>query len=520
MKVAWRTRAPSGAALIILLIYFHAYAIPALRAHFAPDDMMNLAGYWRRGLWRTFADNLAFWSTAYRPLGGLYYLPLYRVFGLHPLPYHIAALTLVFAGVWGSYLVAARLAKSRAIGLAAAILCCAHGRMTDVYWNTSTIYDILARFFAMFTLLTYIRIRDRGKVPNQWQAALILLLFVAALDAKEIGIIAAPVLLAYEVFFHGPPRHWRWLKEEGAVPLAAVALALIYAAGKLFGSNALSNDEFYKIALSPGSYLDNNVSYAATIFYHVLIVSRPGVIVADLAMLLLLFSKRPILQWCAAYILIATLPISFIPTRGGSSLLLPLFGWALLAPSLLASLTLPKWIIRLALTLLCVVFAVTTASAWKRQSPPLVKAQEKTWRIIAELEALHFRPKPSSKVLIVNGPWEHGYDMLFIAQLVWNDPTIQIALSRTPPPPVGSGRIRQHYRIHARRRARSALNSPSVTPKENPPDRSSKGSQNASLWQRRALPIRLNTEQPRGELRGQSAMVRDPKLFDGAERRA
>jgi hypothetical protein len=347
----------------------------------------------------------------------------------------VAALTLAFAGVWASYLVAARLAKSRAVGLAAALLCCAHGRMTDVYWNTSTIYDILARFFVMFTLLAYIRIRDRGKVPNQWQTALILLLFVAALDAKEIGIIAAPVLLAYEVFFNGPPRHWRWLKEEGAVPLAAVALALIYAAGKLFGSHALLNDESYKIALSPGRYLDNNVSYAATILYHVLIISRPALIVADLGVLLLLFSKRPALQWCAAYILVATLPISFIPTRSGSSLLLPLFGWALLVPSLLASLTLPKWTTRLALALLCVVFAVTTASAWGRQSPPIVRAQERTWRVITEFKALHFQPKPSSKVLIMNDPWEHEYDMLFVAQLVWNDPTIQIALSRGPPPP-------------------------------------------------------------------------------------
>jgi hypothetical protein len=326
MKMSWKSRAPSAVAFIILLVYFLSYALSALRAHFAPDDMMNLAGYWSRGLWRTLADNLAFWSTAYRPRGGLYYLPLYRVFGLDPLPYRIAALALVVAGVWASYLVAARLAKSKAVGLAAAILCCAHRRMADVYWNNSTIYDILARLFVMLALLAYIRIRDRGKVPNSWQAVMILLLFVAALYSKEIAIIAAPALLAYEVFFHGPPRHWNWLKQEGAIPLGAVSLALLYAAGKLLGPHALSNDEHYKIIYSLARYLDNNVSYAATILYHVLIVSPRGLIAADLAMLLLLFTKRPTLQWCAAYILVATLPLAFIPTRGGSSLLLPLFG--------------------------------------------------------------------------------------------------------------------------------------------------------------------------------------------------
>ena len=287
----------------------------------------------------------------------------------------------------------------------------------------STIYDILARLFVMSALLAYIRIRDRGKVPNLWQTAMILLLFVAALDSKEIAIIAAPALLAYEVFFHGPPRHWRWLKQEGAIPLAAVSLALIYAAGKLFGPHALSNDEFYKIVYSPHRYIENNVSYAATILYHVLIVSPRGLIAAGLAMLLLLFSKRPTLQWCAAYILVATLSTLFHPTaRRQRRLLLPLFGWALAGPlSLLTSITLPKWTIRLALTLLCVVFMATTASAWKAPVAAASKLSGKDLERHRRTEIL----APSSQTRQQSHHHERSlgayeYDMLFIAQLIWD----------------------------------------------------------------------------------------------------
>ena len=47
-------------------------------------------------------------------------------------------------------------------------------------------------------------------------------------------------------------------------------------------------------------------------------------------------------------------------------------------------------------------------------------------------------PAAHSRILFVNDPFA-GYDMLFIAQLVWNDPSLDIQLSRKMP--LGAGQF-------------------------------------------------------------------------------
>jgi uncharacterized membrane protein len=162
MPPATRNRIADAAAFLLLLSYFLYCARPALFAHFAADDMMNIAHYWARGWWRTLADCLTFWSSQYRPAGGLYYLSLYRVFKLNPLPYHAVALAFLFGGTWLSYLVSRLLARSFAVAVAAAVLFCAQANMVDLFYGTDTIYDILASFFSLLTLLLYVRARTGG----------------------------------------------------------------------------------------------------------------------------------------------------------------------------------------------------------------------------------------------------------------------------------------------------------------------------------------------------------------------
>src|SRR5713226_6214379 len=76
-----------GLIALAIAAYFLYFAIGALRARFAPDDPMNLGFYYDRGFLGCVWDNLRFWSNAYRPMGAAFYLPLYRAFGLNPLPY-------------------------------------------------------------------------------------------------------------------------------------------------------------------------------------------------------------------------------------------------------------------------------------------------------------------------------------------------------------------------------------------------------------------------------------------------
>ena len=96
---------------LILLAYFVYFAFDGLRAHWAPDDMMNLAGYWERGPWRAIWSQASIGVNAYRPMGALFYLPLFYAFGLNPFPYRIVAFCLLAINLWTVY----RLAESWAL---------------------------------------------------------------------------------------------------------------------------------------------------------------------------------------------------------------------------------------------------------------------------------------------------------------------------------------------------------------------------------------------------------------------
>ncbi len=417
-------------AFTAILLYFLFFARKAASATFSPDDMMNLAGYWRRGWWPTVVDNLFFWSSAYRPMGGLFYLPLFKFFGLNPLPYRLIALAFLFAGAWLSYLVAYLLTQSRSPALVTAILCCAHAKMVDAYYSDATIYDILARFFSMLVLFLYIRIRQQNKIPTLPQTLAILLAFAAALDSKEISVIIAGSVLTYEIFFHGWPRRWQWLNEEGLVPALLIVCVLGYTLGKFYGPHPLADTQNYRMVFSLSRYLDTNIAYTGSFFYG-FVHTRLALLLIGLVLLALLFQPNRILRWCAFYALTATLPISFVPTRGGSSLLVPFFGWALLLPTAISVLC-KQWKpgANIALALLCIIFIQRTVRFW--QPAPFTDSQQKTWHAITQLEDLHYQPKPRAKVMILDDPWP-GWDMIFISELVWNDPTLDIYLSSKIP---------------------------------------------------------------------------------------
>ena len=71
---------------LVIFGYFLYFAAGAVKAGFSTDDMMNMRYYYERGLPLTVWNNVEFWSHAYRPLAGLFYLPIYYTAGLNPLP--------------------------------------------------------------------------------------------------------------------------------------------------------------------------------------------------------------------------------------------------------------------------------------------------------------------------------------------------------------------------------------------------------------------------------------------------
>ena len=133
-------------AAIAIAGYFLYFAIPALGARWAADDMMNLGLYWQRGFPGYLWDVARFWTTAYRPMGAIFYMPLYHFFNLNPVPYRVAMVGLLAANLFLSGRVAEMLTRSKAVAALTAVLVCAHGSMVPIYYNTSMLYDVMAYF--------------------------------------------------------------------------------------------------------------------------------------------------------------------------------------------------------------------------------------------------------------------------------------------------------------------------------------------------------------------------------------
>ena len=87
--------------------------------------------------------NIAYFSPSYRPLGGIFYRPLFAGFGLNPLPFRIACFTLLILNLGLAWWLARLLTHSTEIAALSTLLGAFHPRLVDLYWSTGTIYDIL-----------------------------------------------------------------------------------------------------------------------------------------------------------------------------------------------------------------------------------------------------------------------------------------------------------------------------------------------------------------------------------------
>jgi hypothetical protein len=410
----------------VIFGYFLYFAAGALEARFAADDMENLYRYWRRGFLWTLWDNVHFWSKAYRPMGGLFYLPLFYGFRLNPLPYRIVVLLLLAANIWLSYRVADLMTKSKSGAALTAVLVCAHAGMVALYYNDSQIYDVLAYFFTLLMLLLYLRIRCRGQTLNLHQSAMVLCAYIAALNSKEIAVVGAAWIFGYEILF----QRRRML----GLPAILVGAGLVYTLGKLHGPGSMAQQPGYALDVSFHRYLVNNLRYVNDLLYTSFFDSGVKLAAAWCLLTVLGFElRKPQFWWCWFVVSTATLPTSFVAFgRGASGLYLPLFGFALLIANLMVLLLHRPALRRTAALVLALGFAYQTVVYWRERAPAFVEYQRETWSVIDQLRDLEPHPAPNSRVIFMDNPFPQ-YDVVFIASLVWNDPTIRIELANWMP---------------------------------------------------------------------------------------
>jgi hypothetical protein len=416
-----------------LLLFAHN----GLWAQFTNDDLMNLHGHVSRGPAGLLLDNLRYWSTAYRPLGGVFYVGLYRTFGFHPLPFRIAcfgvlAINLGLLGRFGF-----RLSGSREVAFLAILLAAYHAWFVDLYYSTGTVYDLLSYCFYLGAFNFYLGVRER-KVSFSWRhAGTLAVLYICALNAKEMAVTLPVMLAAYEVIYHMRP-----IPEYRGVLVTAL-VTVPYVFGKLRGAGSLVEVPSYRLTVSPGRYLDTFHLYLNPLLYQEHVFRDPNTIqlvIAMLAVALLLRSKPLLFAWC--FVLISLLPVAFIAHYAGFFLYLPMAGWALYAAVLLVTVRrlllarVRSSALRVASAVaLPVAVALFLAPQHRRETAKTLRifqsVQPPSSEIATQLTALRPRLPRGARVLFVGDPFPQSeYFLYFLTRLLYRD--MSIAVEKAP----------------------------------------------------------------------------------------
>jgi hypothetical protein len=433
--------------VISLAAYFCYFALDSLRAHFAPDDMMNMHIYWSEGWSRMLLSQVDIFHNHLRPGGGLFYRPIFQFAGLNPLPFHIAIVLIMAANVVLTYHFVKLLTGSAAVAGLAALCLSYHGRMVALYYHPAVIYDVACFFFYFAAFGYYLRIRTKDKLPGLWQTVILLVLYLEAINFKETAFTLPLMLCIYELIYHHPAKYgwrelWRWCTREGRTAFGAGAVTAICLYSKIWGADSMLAVDRYRPVFSVETFVDNNVRFLNELFYTNGLIGREMTLAVWILLLAVAwFCKRPHLRFCWLFNLLSTLPTVFLPTRAGASLYIPLMGWAIFVAALAWGAIdyvakrypfrlLPAPWARIALTLPMVLAIGHKTEIEKRMAlPRFEESQALTWSVIQQFQAQKPAFPHGSKVLFLNDPFK-DWDMIFIAKLYARDPSVRFILAR------------------------------------------------------------------------------------------
>lgn len=447
-----QAKSPARLVALVIAAFFFYYAGFGLRAYFSPDDMQNLHKYWMVGFPGVIKANLLYWSSFYRPLGGLFYLPLYSLFGLHPLPYRIVCVTLLLLNLLLLYRFVARLAGSREIGALAVLIACFHAEEMALYISNATIYDILCFTFYFAAFVYYLRVRQSGRLLNVRETVVFALLYITSLDAKEMSVTLPVMVAIYELIWHRPASArfldlWTWTRREFRTAAIAAVLTGIYIAGKMLGPDPLIVVQAYQPVFTLHHFLVTSRHYLNQLFYLQIwfnTVMTVGIWILLAAGAWLLKSKH--LAWCSAFVIVSLLPVSFVPPREGFVLYIPMAGWSTYAATLLVA----GWNLMcrrleageggerlrfpVLLTITILLLIPAHAKGLQRFQGSPIGPQLRTWHVIQELTRLHPQVTHGSRLLFIDDPFQGDWDMYFIAKLYFNDHSLQVNIQQSAEP--------------------------------------------------------------------------------------
>jgi hypothetical protein len=443
---------------VFLLAWFLYFTHDGLRVHFAVDDIGNMAHYYRGGPLALAVLQFTLWRSDYRPMGGLFYVPILTFAGLNPMPYQAALLAILLVNVFFVYRLARRLGAGELAASLAALVVSYHAGLHNLYYNAAFVYDTLCCFFYLAAFLYYLRVRESRSVH---QIAVFLALDLCALNSKEMAVTLPLVLLVYEWIYHPvrdrsapaqPPAaevRGVWFRGPTRLLLFSAALTALDVFGKVFGPEAMVSAEAYHPIFSLHRIRDfQRLSLGDLLFGW---GSGWGGILLLWAVLAYLAWRRdhPVLRFLWWFMLLTPLPIEFLVGKSQACLYIPMVGWAIFGAIVFVDLTealarvleLEPFGRRLGHGGVVALLVAIAIFLWGRQNreykrthaePVMASLGHESWDVIQQFRAVNPHVHPGSKVAFLDDPF-HSWDMLFVAELWFRDRSLDIHVERHGP---------------------------------------------------------------------------------------
>jgi hypothetical protein len=433
----------------LLAGYFFYLNWNSLSVHFALDDLSNIRYYYNTSSLQLILSQFTPWRGDYRPMGGLFYLPIFHFAELNPVPYQAILLLLMLGNVYLVQRFADLLGAGEIAAYLAALLCCYHAGLANLYYNAAFVYDVLCGFFYLAAFTYYLRIRSRGRLLSTGQTIVFLLLFLCALNSKEMAVTLPVMIVIYELLYHPPRiRNWAkvraWIGGPGRLVLVAGLLDTVDVYGKVAGPDAMANAYGYRPVFTLSRLYDFQKNLLQDLFLAWHWVPSWSVILATWALLAVLAwwlpGRRP-LRFLFWFLVFVPLPIEFLPGKRGACFCLLMVGAGIFASAVLVDVSwaaariLSKMAqlpapygkaISAAIVLAAVVFWVQEQRHYQRdiardQMPQL---GWETWDLIQQFPKFP-RPRPGSRVAFLQAPLS-GNDMWGLALLWFHDKSVDV----------------------------------------------------------------------------------------------
>jgi hypothetical protein len=317
-----------------------------------------------------------------------------------------------------------------------------HAGLPNLQYSIAMVYDVLCCTFFVGAVLFYVLIRRQKRMLKPGELAVFFVLFICALNSKEMALTLPLILVAYEWFYHR-------LSSSGArlVILVTLALTVIDFLGKRAGSNPMLSYEAYQPVLTLQRYM----AFQKSSLHDLLgLGDVPGwrtVLVIWLLVTYLAWRRdRPVLRFCWAWMLITPVPIEFLVDRVQGCLYIPLAGWAIfgavtftdLVKAAANFLVQEPLFSRLGRTGALALLVGLGVFVWARHmrdlklalvQPAAAREGALTWNVIEQLRALNPRAAPNSQVIFLNDPFT-DWDMTFIGQLWFGERSVHVYTQR------------------------------------------------------------------------------------------